>query len=569
MGIPRFLSEILPSAGRKIDLAEYAAEGIIPTGQSATTGSKRRPLRIGVDVSTWIHRAAHGHGDMLGDERHLSNYGRAELHFHVDGTAKPVNPNAEQEMVSVYVTACTVYVITRLLTLQKSSSGEVLVVLDGATPPIKQREVQDRSQKRKEAQLERDKPVDPTGDEDAQEQRLKGNRRAGAGKFFGEIVTNVIEALRLNSIPFLVSPYESDGQLAYLANQGFIDLIITEDSDLVAYGGASPILFKATESVGEGFARGILLRKEDLGAASGSIDLMDFSPIMLAVMFSCAGSDYCSKLQGIGIVTANNIVRSAFLGRQPNGPSPLAKVFELLYRYTSTTDLSNDFKKKFENNFLGAVFMYRHPVVFDPIQRRCILVGDPDQGVDPELATYKPYVKLCQDTAHRSDIAGIVFKPPMATYIAEGWIDPRTLQPLHNVEVPEHVQHFIDKGLRDEEPDILDETQGMETQEEVVMDTSDVHSQDQGDDGGPNAGQSDADTRESQNLEGGADGQMPAETPASIGSKRKAPPSSEAFPAKKASNPTDGVVELIDDDVEDNLESQAPMLSSQDDLVLI
>jgi exonuclease 1 len=40
-----------------------------------------------------------------------------------------------------------------------------------------------------------------------------------------------------------VAPYEADAQLAYLFIEGKIDVVITEDSDLLAYG-VTKVLFK-------------------------------------------------------------------------------------------------------------------------------------------------------------------------------------------------------------------------------------------------------------------------------------------------------------------------------------
>ena len=34
----------------------------------------------------------------------------------------------------------------------------------------------------------------------------------------------------------IVAPYEADSQLAYLSMQGLVDLVITEDSDLLVFG---------------------------------------------------------------------------------------------------------------------------------------------------------------------------------------------------------------------------------------------------------------------------------------------------------------------------------------------
>lgn len=49
-----------------------------------------------------------------------------------------------------------------------------------------------------------------------------------------------IQILRLENIEFVVAPYEADAQLAYLsslkAEKGGVAAVITEDSDLMAYG---------------------------------------------------------------------------------------------------------------------------------------------------------------------------------------------------------------------------------------------------------------------------------------------------------------------------------------------
>lgn len=34
---------------------------------------------------------------------------------------------------------------------------------------------------------------------------------------------------------YVVAPYEADAQMAFLARNGHVDLVITEDSDLIAY----------------------------------------------------------------------------------------------------------------------------------------------------------------------------------------------------------------------------------------------------------------------------------------------------------------------------------------------
>lgn len=50
----------------------------------------------------------------------------------------------------------------------------------------------------------------------------------------------LLQKLKSESVEFIVAPYEADAQLAYLSSlephQGGIAAIITEDSDLIAYG---------------------------------------------------------------------------------------------------------------------------------------------------------------------------------------------------------------------------------------------------------------------------------------------------------------------------------------------
>jgi exonuclease-1 len=46
----------------------------------------------------------------------------------------------------------------------------------------------------------------------------------------------LIKVLREMKIDYIIAPYEADAQLAYLARKKIIDVVITEDSDLVLFG---------------------------------------------------------------------------------------------------------------------------------------------------------------------------------------------------------------------------------------------------------------------------------------------------------------------------------------------
>lgn len=66
-----------------------------------------------------------------------------------------------------------------------------------------------------------------------------------------DVANRLICVLRERKIPFIVAPYEADAQLAYLSRNGFVDVVMTEDSDLLAYG-ARCVLFKFDFTTYEG-----------------------------------------------------------------------------------------------------------------------------------------------------------------------------------------------------------------------------------------------------------------------------------------------------------------------------
>lgn len=44
------------------------------------------------------------------------------------------------------------------------------------------------------------------------------------------------QACRREGVEVVVAPYEADSQLAYLSKENIVDFVITEDSDLLAFG---------------------------------------------------------------------------------------------------------------------------------------------------------------------------------------------------------------------------------------------------------------------------------------------------------------------------------------------
>ena len=449
MGVPNFLSHIINCAGREVDLQHYSI--------------RKEPLRVAIDISSWIHRACFTYSDVLADEKHLNNYGRSILQYEEqqkqqDGIDVPTN---KIEVLEFIAKSCET-VMENVLSFQKETKTEILIVFDGTTPPIKANTVVDRGVKRQIEQAYRDLPVDKSAQSSLLERRYIANRRSGAGEHYSSVVDAVIVALRSEKIPFLVAPYEADAQLAFLQINGYVDLVVTEDSDLIAYGLSTPLLYRLQRNSKGGMSRGVLIRRNDFAAIfdfnvqKNSFDLTDFTPSMMACLFACLGCDYCSKLRGIGLSLACRDIRAAFLQNDMSECSPLEKLMNSLFKSTwDRMKLTDDDKDVFERDFLAAIVMYRHAMIFDPING-CCRPMIPFCDADKELTLYGPYTAILRNEIRAVSIIGRPFPPLIASYIAEGWICPKsfrlrntdTAMPTSNIQIDldEYLAERVDAG---------------------------------------------------------------------------------------------------------------------------
>jgi hypothetical protein len=72
---------------------------------------------------------------------------------------------------------------------------------------------------------------------------LAKKKMAEAFDISPDVAYRLILAMKEKKLPFIVAPYEADAQLAYLSRYNFVDVVITEDSDLLAFG-AKSVLYK-------------------------------------------------------------------------------------------------------------------------------------------------------------------------------------------------------------------------------------------------------------------------------------------------------------------------------------
>lgn len=288
---------------------------------------------------------------------------------------------------------CVDYVIRHSENVRKQYGIELVLVIDGESLPSKDRTNEQRRMDRIEAFR---RGLEAEGRGDKREARKQFSRACSVSH---EIRHLLILQCKLRRIPFVVAPYEADAQLAKLAHVGIVDVVISEDSDLLAY--ACPrVLFKIDFKTGRGDEIQIM---RDL-ASNDSLSFRNWSHDMFVYMCILAGCDYCEGIPGIGIKIAHKYVR---IHRTPS------KIFKALRA-------AGKLPVEFEDAFWMAYRTFRHQRVYCA-QNRTI------ENLNP--------IQEKGDHNQMWEFLGSWIEPSKAIALAEGKIHPTHLIPWDEVEV--------------------------------------------------------------------------------------------------------------------------------------
>uniref|UniRef100_A0ACD6AIG6 Uncharacterized protein n=2 Tax=Avena sativa TaxID=4498 RepID=A0ACD6AIG6_AVESA len=252
MGIPNLLRFMKPFI-EPVHIKKYAGQ------------------RVGIDAYSWLHKGAYSCSMEL-----CMNPKSAGARRYISYFMHHVNLLRHHKVVPV-------------------------VVFDGGSMPCKSATDEDRHKKR-ELSLVLGKET------------LKQGNTAAAIDFFRKAVQitpsmayQLIQILRSENVEFVVAPYEADAQLAYLASldadQGGIAAVITEDSDLIAYG-CTAIIFKMDRfGKGEEF-----IMDKTLMTVKDGLSFQDFDQNLFTGMCVLAGCDFLPSVSGIGTKRAYSLV---------------------------------------------------------------------------------------------------------------------------------------------------------------------------------------------------------------------------------------------------------------------
>ncbi|CAB3998899.1 DNA repair complementing XP-G cells homolog [Paramuricea clavata] len=141
-----------------------------------------------------------------------------------------------------------------------------------------------------EMQMKLDEDLDSLKEERSRQTRL-------AATVTDEMYKDSQELLQLFGIPFVVSPMEAEAQCATLNRNNLCDGSITEDSDIILFGSK-----KVYKNIFNQKRDAEIYQEDDVKCVLG-LDRLNLIAIALLT-----GSDYTEGIQGIGIVSAMEII---------------------------------------------------------------------------------------------------------------------------------------------------------------------------------------------------------------------------------------------------------------------
>ena len=299
--------------------------------------------RIGIDASAWLHR------------------GCVMYSFEIITRTEPWRKKRAPPPWIDYP--------LRMVSLLSSSGITPVVVFDGVSSPAKA-PTSSKRRERKQAAKARGMELIRQGNDAAARKVLMG-----AFEVTPEMSVDLIVELKRRNIEFVVAPYEADAQLAYMASTGRIDGIITEDSDLFAYGCERPILFKLCPA---GTVQELTLARllRDPG------DFEGWTVDELRSLCVLSGCDFLPSIKGMGFKTALKVIKNH--GTRA-GVETLARTLAQLQAMDRWKACCT---REYCTGALRAMEAFRYSLVYDVERRQCVYMNADDAAFQ-ELCAQK------------------------------------------------------------------------------------------------------------------------------------------------------------------------------------
>lgn len=335
-------------------------QGLLPLLKDIQTEihvSDLKGLVVGIDAYCWLHRGAY---------------------------------SCSQELCQGIPTDKHIRYFEARLNLLRNHGVVPFVVFDGGPLPMKRGQEKIRLLRRQE---------------NAQKafSALKEGNSVEARKHFAkavditpEIARQAIDLIKQLNINYIVAPYEADAQLAYLYKKRLIDVVISEDSDLLVYG-INRVVFKLDH-----LGNGMQLCLEDL-AKTRSLNFCGWNHFMFRMMCVLSGCDYLESFSGMGLKKAYALVNSSKTFEKVIRRIRLDGIFEITIDY--------------ERNLARALLMYQAQRIYDPESRIMTSLEDVP-GI------------FCGFRFEDLGFLGEMLDPKTSENIARGILHPISLEPF-------------------------------------------------------------------------------------------------------------------------------------------
>ncbi|KAI0463178.1 hypothetical protein LJB42_003198 [Komagataella kurtzmanii] len=238
--------------------------------------------------------------------------------------------------------------------------------------------------------------------------QLQGNRKLAMNYYqkccdvTPEMAKALIDEFKARQISFVVAPYEADAQMVYLEMKGFVDGIISEDSDLLVFGSRS--LITKLNDRGEC----IHVQRNNLKDCANIPGLAHLSQHQFRIVASLSGCDYTKGIPGIGVIKAFQLVRR----------------YESIDKIFSALRLDGKFKipASFETEYRLACLAFQFQLVFDPKLHKPVHLTDIPKDLHEDL----DLIYSC---------AGPRYDDSLHVRVAYGELNPITKEPLISREI--------------------------------------------------------------------------------------------------------------------------------------
>lgn len=191
-----------------------------------------------------------------------------------------------------------------------------------------------------------------------------------------KIAHQLIRHLKRMGVEYYVAPYEADAQLMYMWKEGYADVIITEDSDLLAYG-CEKVFFKM-DSKGYGYE--VDIRNIGLITKPSFCSFTREDFVKTCILSGC---DYIESIKGVGFKKAHKYMQ---------------KMKERGLKY-----IIHEFRRKpnfqvphdYEHQFNLARLTFKYQLVYCPRREQIVHLNEPEDDLRSflENISYNNYHK--------------------------------------------------------------------------------------------------------------------------------------------------------------------------------